>query len=472
MGQLQAGTGRSDITPAPGTPQGIWGAQLHQRGIGADMPLYATALALTDGETTALIIDVDVIGFNEEWAGRVLEAVVALTGLPREAVRVAASHTHSGPKTMRLEVVSEGLDMGEEYLQSLPRRIAGAGWQAMRNLRPVRIAAGEGSCAINVNRRVTVGGGRVVVGRNWDAPVDRTVRVVRVDDLEEQPVAVIVHYACHPTIMAWENEWFTPDFPGVVREVVEREMGGHCLFLQGAAGSVGPVRGFTGDRAVYRRLGRMLGLEAAKVALAIDTRRRVERFVGVMESGAPIALYEDVPAADEPVEFTVRSRTLQLPANEFPPHAELVAAVAQLREALAAARTSGEGVREATAALTRATMKEERARMVRGQAYVERQLQVVRLGDIALVSMQDEPFGEIGERIVAGSPFRHTLVSGYSNGTFGYMPTRAAFAEGGYEVDTALYGPDTEDIVVEAALALLRELGAGRVAAGQDAADE
>ena len=123
-------------------------------------------------------------------------------------------------------------------------------------------------------------------------------------------------------------------------------------------------------------------------------------------------------------------------------------------------------MREATAALTRATMKEERARMVRGAAVVERQMQVLRIGDLVMVSMQDEPFGEIGARIVAGSPFAHTLVSGYSNGTFGYMPTRAAFAEGGYEVDTALYGPGTEDIVVGVAVEMLGELWAGGVAAG------
>ena len=44
MSELQIGTGRSDITPAPGTPQGIWGAQTHERGVAADLPLYATAL--------------------------------------------------------------------------------------------------------------------------------------------------------------------------------------------------------------------------------------------------------------------------------------------------------------------------------------------------------------------------------------------------------------------------------------------
>lgn len=457
------------MTPAPGTPQGIWGAQLHQRGVGADLPLSATALAISDGVSTALLIDVDVIGFNEEWSTRVNQAVAQMTGLPLSAIRVSASHTHSGPKTLRLEVVSEGLEMGLEYLASLPNRIAGAGWQALQRMQPARVAAGEGAAKINVHRRLTLPSGRVVVGRNWEGEVDPTVRVVRFDDLEERPLATVVHYACHPTIMAWENEHFTPDFPGVVRQVVERELGGHCLFLQGAAGSVGPILGFTGDRAIYHRLGRILGLEAAKVALSIDTRRRQEQLVGVMESGAPIALYEDRPAADGPVRFQVLSRQLRLPANEFPPHAELVAEVARLQEALAGARAADGNVREATAALTRATMREERARMVQGRAFIERQMQVMLVGDVALVSMPDEPFAEIGARIVAGSPFRHTLVSGYSNGTFGYMPTRAAFSEGGYEVDTALYGPETEDLVVAAALEMLAALG---VAPGEDAADE
>lgn len=61
--------------------------------------------------------------------------------------------------------------------------------------------------------------------------------MVRFDDLDGKPLATIVHYACHPTIMAWDNQWFTTDYPGMVRQVVEREAGGTCLFLQGATGA-------------------------------------------------------------------------------------------------------------------------------------------------------------------------------------------------------------------------------------------
>jgi len=289
MNNLLAGVGRCDITPAPGTPQGGWGAQTHQRGLGADMPMYATALVIADSQETAAIVDVDAIGFDQNWTNRIIDAIVGLTGLPRERIRFSCTHTHSGPNTFRLATISEGLDMVLSYLETLPYRIAGAVWRARQNLKPVRCAAARGTCGIGVNRRLRTPEG-VVVGRNWDKPVDQTVRVVRFDDLEEDPVATIVHYSCHPTTMAWENQFFTPDYPGPVRQLVERELGGTCLFLQGAAGNVTPRRGFTGDVRVYRRLGTMLGLEAAKVAAGIETLPRRERFAGVLQSGAPIAL--------------------------------------------------------------------------------------------------------------------------------------------------------------------------------------
>ena len=460
MTSFFAGVGRSDITPPPGTPQGIWGAQTHQRGVGADMPLVATALAVSDGSQTALLIDVDAIGFNAEWTCKILDAVSQLTAVRREHIRVSASHTHSGPKTQRFEVISEGLEMAQQYLESLPLRITGAAWQAVRDLKPARVGASEGTCAINVNRRLKLTDGRMVVGRNWEGEVDHTVRVVRFDDLAENPIATVVHYACHPTIMAWDNQWFTPDFPGMTRQVVEREVGGTCLFLQGASGSTGPVRGFTGDRKVYRRLGAMLGLEAAKVAVSIETVRREEKLMGVMESGADIALYEDKPIETPAPALRIRSRTLRLSANQFPPIEQLDQEADLCASALARARGKGneEEIRSATARATRASVIANRARLVKDQPFIERQMQGIRIGDIALLSVPDEPFVEIGRQIAAASPFRHTLFSGYSNGSFGYLPVRSAFAEGGYEVWASLYSPDAADQVVEAAAQMLREL--------------
>src|SRR5258708_3666381 len=233
MQHLLAGIGRADITPAPGTPQGGWGAQSKQRSVGADLPLYATALVLAGSGETVAIVDVDASGFDAEWTTNILNAISELTSLPRERIRFSCTHTHSGPNTFRIPLLTEGLDMALGYLRNLPHQIAGAVWQAMQNLVPVRMAASKGSCDINVNRRLRLPDGRVLMARNWEGAVDRTVRVLRFDDLEERPVATIVHYACHPTTMAWQDQHVTPDYPGMAKRVVEEQVGGTCVFLQG-----------------------------------------------------------------------------------------------------------------------------------------------------------------------------------------------------------------------------------------------
>ena len=460
MNFLLAGTGRSDITPAPGTPQGGWGAQTHQRGLGSDMPFYATALVVSDTQTTVAILDVDAIGFNAEWTTRIIDAVVALTKLPREHIRFSCTHTHSGPNTFRLHTITDGLDMALGYLEGLPRQIAGAVWQAQQNLRPVRLAAGKGSCEINVNRRLKLENGRVVLGKNWSGPVDPTVRVVRFDDLEENPLATVLHYACHPTIMAWQCLVATPDYPGSARQTVEQQIGGHCLFLQGATGNIGPRAGYTGDPIVYRREGKVLGLEGAKIATSIRTRGRRDRLVSVIESGAPIALYEEDTIETQSPVLRVLSRSLKLPVASFRPVGELEAEAERFRKQHVELQKHGteEEIRAARARATQAGMRAENARLYDGRTHIDWQLQGIRIDSVAFLSVPGEPFTETNRQIVEGSPFPDTLFSGYSNGGFGYLPVASAYAEGGYEVEVSPFAPEASEIVAKEGLRMLRDL--------------
>jgi hypothetical protein len=460
MAYLRAGVGRADLTPAPGTPQGGWGAQTHQRGLGADMPFYATALALSGDNGMAIIVDADAIGFDAEWTNKIVDAIESVTGIDRDRIRFSCSHTHSGPNTFRLATIGEGLEMALAYLNSLPGRIAGAAWQAQQNLHPVRFAVGTGTSDINVNRRCLTPGGVRVSGRNPEGNVDRTVTVVRFDDLSEQPVAIMVHYACHPTIMAWQNQWFTPDYPGAMRRVVEHQVGGTCLFLQGAAGDIGPRAGYTGDLSKYRRAGQVLGLEAASVALNLDALPRRQRFAGVLQSGAPIALYEDDPQESEAPVLRVMRRVVPLPLRRLRPLEVLEAEAKKCREELMQLRQRGavEEVRAATARSTQANWQADMGKSYAGKTTADWDLQCIRIGPLALLSCQGEPFLEISQRIVTDSPFPHTLFSGYSNGAFGYLPTRQAFEEGGYEIEASPFAPAAADTLIAESLRLLHEM--------------
>lgn len=460
MKELLAGTGRADITPAPGTPQGGWGAQTHQRGLGSDLPFYSTALVLKDETQTVALVDVDSIGFDVEWTQRILNAIATLSGLPLPHIRFSCTHTHAGPNTFRIPAITEGRDMILEYLEGLPLQIAGAVWQAQQNLRPVRVGAAAGTCDFNMNRRQSLEDGRVVVGRNPGGVVDRTVRVLRFDELDETPLATIVHYACHPTTVGWDSKLATPDYPGMAKSVVESEIGGTCLFLQGATGNLGPRMGFTGDLTVYRRFGRLLGLEASKLALGIDTVPRVPKLVGLQESGTTLALFEDVPVTPSPARLSIRSQYLSLPINVFPDPDEAEAEAAQLRRELTEARSRGDEseIRAATARATQAGMRADRALLYHGKTHIDWQLQAIRIGPAALLGIPGEPFIEISQEIAARSPFPFTLFSGYTNGGFGYMPVRSAYPEGGYEVTSSPFAPGAAEIVVEESLRVLEEL--------------
>ena len=78
--------------------------------------------------------------------------------------------------------------------------------------------------------------------------------------------------------------------------------------------------------------------------------------------------------------------------------------------------------------------------------------------DVAIVCLPGEVFVELGLAIKQGSPFRTTLVIELSNSVETiYIPNRAAYAGGSYEVTNSAVQPGSGEMLVEAALSLLRE---------------
>jgi hypothetical protein len=465
---LLAGVARTDITPPLGVAHTNWGAQTHERAAGVDLPLWATALALSDGETTAIIVEGDMIGGRN--APQALEAIASLTGLPRSHIRLSYSHTHSGPSAGRW--AGEGADMYQTYMAGLAHRLAGVAWAAIHDLRPARIAAGHGACHISVNRRFQrPEDGVVVVGRNWAGPVDPEVQVIRVDDRQGQPLAAIVNYACHGTTVGPDSDLITPDYPGMVRRVVEQSTSATCLFLQGAAGNVQTTRGLArGGIDEYRRLGAILGHEASRIWWEMELPARQERYLSTLESGAPLAVYADEPLPDPDATLRVAVRPLSLPLKSLPDpeplEAELEREVARLNHLRSSVASGDETradledkIRTQTMVCKRLAADAGTARRFQGQTHDTLELQVFAIGDdIALVAVPGELFVEIGLVVKRDSPFKHTLFSGYSNEGGGYLPIPEAYPLGGYEVDRTPYSPEAAGQVIADTLALLHDM--------------
>ena len=89
----------------------------------------------------------------------------------------------------------------------------------------------------------------------------------------------------------------------------------------------------------------------------------------------------------------------------------------------------------------------------------ETSLQVIRLGDIALVGVPGEMFSRLGWEIRRRSPFRHTYVIGLANDTIGYVGDLAAYQLGGYQLWAGWHSPaapGTGEAMVEQALEMLQ----------------
>jgi neutral ceramidase len=92
-------------------------------------------------------------------------------------------------------------------------------------------------------------------------------------------------------------------------------------------------------------------------------------------------------------------------------------------------------------------------------------VQVIAINDLALVGIPGELFVELGQDIKRASPFKSTWIVTMANDVVGYIPTRTAFAEGGYEVESSFnyyglppLGPGCGETIRDAATALLKSL--------------
>ena len=83
---------------------------------------------------------------------------------------------------------------------------------------------------------------------------------------------------------------------------------------------------------------------------------------------------------------------------------------------------------------------------------------VIRLGDVALVSVPFELYLEYSIRIQARSPAVLTFTVQLASQLAGYLPTTEAVAGGGYSADQFLVGPEGGDVLVDEVLKTIHSL--------------
>ena len=224
---------------------------------------------------------------------------------------------------------------------------------------------------------------------------------------------------------------FSADWPGFVRRFVEADLDGvSCVFVNGAQGDSNHI-----DLYAEKPLGgyghsRFMGRTVADTVLKIwdKTERQADAKVA---AGVKI-VFEKTRTDGE--EYYDESREVYedcaVRGNKLHPS------------------KSGLPIYEAYRIYS----------MRRTQLYQRIAVSVLTLGGVAFVGFGGEPFTHYAIAMRENFPDKFLIAACCVNGYEDYLPTRAAFAEGGYEPGYSPLQPSVEEDCVAAATALINKL--------------
>jgi len=438
---MNIGNAKIDITPPLTIPHLAY-VPRQGKFKGVHDPLYARAFAFDSGDAKIALISADSIGFSNELLGpgrdftqEVRERIQKQTGIPGINVMLATTHAHSTPETTN---ITHLLDVPEAaaWLEVLMDQLASAVEIAAANMTEMRIKVGIGEArGVAKNRRQR----DLSIDQQRERDyLDESMGLLLCESPDGQVSDVLINFACHP-VTVQVQPLVSADFPGVAARVVEDTLPGceNCMFLQGSAGDINPLRGDTRDFRDVELYGLALAGEAIKLAANLASPA--------------------IPAMEN-VKLGAASKTLMLPSRPLPDPAPFRAAY---DEAMKEAEDAESEEAEKRALGKARSSREVLNRIERGSDDIPGEVQALRIGDLAVVGLPGEIFTRIGLEIKRKSRAPHTFVSETTNDWLGYFPSPGTYEEGGYEVSPGPWSITNEEggkMIVKAALELIETL--------------
>lgn len=387
---MKVGFSRVEITAPVGTVINGWSYERISDGIRDE--IYATAIAFSDGEKTAIAITLDALEMVREDNDIIRNMISEKYGIDKDAILLHCIHSHYTP-----EISGVMFTRSEEYRDYFFKKVTDAAGFAVADLKEASAFIGrheakgasfvrrfimkDGSCKMNPSKDDPD-----IVGRETEA--DETVQFVKLVR-EGAPDVVIVNFGTHPCTQGGDTK-FSADYVHFVRLTLEQALtdeadgkGVLVAFFNGAEGDTGTVD-------IYNRRH---GYTAS-------------RNVGRIIAGAVLSAYTYAePVSTDGIFYEIKE--LSIPSI-----------------------TEGREPRQA-------------------------RVSCIGFGEVAFMGLPGEPFCEIGKRIKAGSAFKMTLPTCNTNDWISYIPMRECIPRGGYgAAGSQPHYPDIADRLIETSIEL------------------
>jgi len=433
---LTAGFSKVCISPPIGAPlAGFAARQGVSEGIHDD--LFARALVLANGKAVVALVSVDLLALSGDFIKRVRARIHSRTGIDPSSVMIASTHTHAGPVTITTFFNPEE-SVDSAYMNSLADALEESVTNAWQTRFPAKVGVGVTEVdGVGVNRRSAD-----------QRPIDEQVGIIKIDDPDGRTRAVLINYSCHPTVLGPDNLLVTGDFPNFAVEQLEKSIGpdGFAMFVNGTQGNIS--------------MGHSSELSAIGVITPGRTFERAAE-LGHLLADATLDALPGIATSDAPALHSL-TIPVNLPLKNYPPLEQAIKSLQDADELLAKLTSEGAPpdrimpakTQRLYASITNFYAGEARA-LPDGHLPIE--LQGFRVGDAAFIAVPGEVFVEIGLTIKRRVSQR-TFVVGIANGYIGYVPTREAYATGGYEVVSSKCQPAAADVLIDNVAQLTAQL--------------
>jgi neutral ceramidase len=440
---LQIGAAEIDITPPIGHRMaGYFDERL---ATAIHDPLKAKAIVLRQGHEQVAMVFCDLVGLSLNVTTNARAQASQKTGIPVSHIVICATHSHTGPLFDDVRrhyfheaaIAKEGTDSKEKihYPSFLTERLVKVITEAQAKLQPSQLAVGIAKQEnLTFNRRYWMKNGKVAFNPGQlnpnivrpAGPSDPDVGILLARDLKDKrPFVGATVFAMHSDTVGGTE--YSADYAFYIQETLRQAFGKEFIsaFGAGTCGDLNhinvnkkePFKGF----AMAEHLGTTLGHTV------------------VNASGR-------LPVIEKP-SLAVRNVTLTVPLQDV------------TTEELADARSKIDKLGDPNTDFMTKVVAVKRLDLARRGATWPMEVQVIRLdADTAIVCLPCEIFVELGLAIKQASPFKKTIVISICNDRPSYVPTKKAFTEGSYEITNARVKSGAGEMLVDAAVKLLKEI--------------
>jgi neutral ceramidase len=371
--------------------------------------IKAKALVLSDGTQKYVIVTLDILGLPPNIRPMVIKQLAG-TAWTKENILLLPSHSHSSLEMFALNnknvfnMPAIGI-FHPELMAFVIDKLASLIAETDSHLKPVRIGTGQVLLqGLNRNRR-------------GDRAVDQELTVTRIDLGNNRPLAVLVNWSAHPTIMDEDDMWVSAGWPGYLQRELEDWIGGDVLAMY--------YNGAQADQSVIARGA------GSHYEMAENYGRKVAKHA--------LQVYEDISTSDK-TSFNYKHDEMDLPARTAHP---------------SFMQTGGKEY----------DLDEQKIQALLDQVFPSKtSISTVRVGELLIVGAPGEMSAALGLDIkaklkAAGIPY--PVIGGLANEWISYFLTEAQYAQGGYESSVSFYGSSLgeqmRDEMLKTAMALITE---------------